>query len=85
MYLLIFVKNFKVNGTLVTNSNHKEVVNLIKAGSYVALTLLSKPPSSRSSGSGKSKIPIQKSSKYYKCTIQVAKTKSQRTLLASGS
>ncbi|CAB3998697.1 rho guanine nucleotide exchange factor 12, partial [Paramuricea clavata] len=40
-----------VNGTLVTNSNHKEVVTLIKAGSYVALTLLGKPPSSRNSGS----------------------------------
>lgn len=63
IFIHIFVKNLKVNGTLVTNSNHKEVVNLIKAGSYVALTLLSKPRSSRSSGSGKSKIPIQKSNK----------------------
>ncbi|KAG8192162.1 hypothetical protein JTE90_027804 [Oedothorax gibbosus] len=35
----------KVNGTLVTQSNHQEVVELIKsAGSYVALTLLGKPP-----------------------------------------
>ncbi|XP_060077003.1 rho guanine nucleotide exchange factor 11-like isoform X2 [Ylistrum balloti] len=33
----------KVNGTLVTNSNHLEVVKLIKAGSFVALTLLNKP------------------------------------------
>ena len=49
----IFGVYFKVNGTLVTNSNHKEVVTLIKAGSYVALTLLGKPPSSRNSGSGK--------------------------------
>ncbi|XP_046852424.1 rho guanine nucleotide exchange factor 11-like isoform X2 [Xenia sp. Carnegie-2017] len=38
-------KIVKVNGTLVTNSNHKEVVDLIKSGSYVALTLLGKPPS----------------------------------------
>lgn len=29
----------------MTNSNHKEVVDLIKSGSYVALTLLGKPPS----------------------------------------
>ncbi|XP_023930146.1 rho guanine nucleotide exchange factor 11 isoform X4 [Lingula anatina] len=34
----------KVNGTLVTNSNHIEVVKLIKASSYVALTLLGRPP-----------------------------------------
>ncbi|GIY79628.1 rho guanine nucleotide exchange factor 12 [Caerostris extrusa] len=34
----------KVNGTLVTQSNHQEVVELIKSGSYVALTLLGKPP-----------------------------------------
>ncbi|XP_020614019.1 rho guanine nucleotide exchange factor 11-like isoform X3 [Orbicella faveolata] len=37
-------KIIKVNGTLVTNYNHIEVVNLIKSGSYVALTLLGKPP-----------------------------------------
>ncbi|XP_027029769.2 rho guanine nucleotide exchange factor 12 isoform X2 [Tachysurus fulvidraco] len=34
----------KVNGTLVTQSNHVEVVKLIKAGSYVALTVLGRPP-----------------------------------------
>ncbi|CAH1797622.1 unnamed protein product [Owenia fusiformis] len=41
----------KVNGTLVTNSNHTEVVKLIKSGSYVTLTLLGRPPG----GSTKSK------------------------------
>ncbi|XP_062571786.1 rho guanine nucleotide exchange factor 11-like isoform X7 [Saccostrea cucullata] len=34
----------KVNGTLVTNSNHIEVVRLIKAGSFVQLTLMNKAP-----------------------------------------
>ncbi|KAL1260742.1 hypothetical protein QQF64_008569, partial [Cirrhinus molitorella] len=34
----------KVNGTLVTQSNHVEVVKLIKSGSYVALTVLGQPP-----------------------------------------
>ncbi|XP_054649723.1 rho guanine nucleotide exchange factor 12 isoform X2 [Dunckerocampus dactyliophorus] len=34
----------KVNGTLVTQSNHIEVVKLIKSGSYVALTVLGRPP-----------------------------------------
>ncbi|XP_041733274.1 rho guanine nucleotide exchange factor 12 isoform X2 [Coregonus clupeaformis] len=34
----------KVNGTLVTHSNHVEVVQLIKSGSYVALTVLGRPP-----------------------------------------
>ncbi|XP_056012842.1 rho guanine nucleotide exchange factor 12-like isoform X9 [Ostrea edulis] len=34
----------KVNGTLVTNSNHIEVVRLIKAGPFVALTLMNKTP-----------------------------------------
>ncbi|KAM4628088.1 rho guanine nucleotide exchange factor 12 isoform 2-T2 [Polymixia lowei] len=34
----------KVNGTLVTHSNHVEVVDLIKSGSYVALTVLGRPP-----------------------------------------
>ncbi|XP_078323651.1 rho guanine nucleotide exchange factor 11-like isoform X5 [Crassostrea virginica] len=34
----------KVNGTLVTNSNHIEVVRLIKAGSFVALTLMNRAP-----------------------------------------
>uniref|UniRef100_A0A8C6PHT6 Rho guanine nucleotide exchange factor 12 n=1 Tax=Nothobranchius furzeri TaxID=105023 RepID=A0A8C6PHT6_NOTFU len=33
-----------VNGTLVTQSNHTEVVKLIKSGSYVALTVLGRPP-----------------------------------------
>ncbi|XP_044127532.1 rho guanine nucleotide exchange factor 11 isoform X2 [Bufo gargarizans] len=41
----------KVNGTLVANSSHIEVVKLIKSGTYVALTLLgSPPPSSTMSG-----------------------------------
>ncbi|XP_026082118.1 rho guanine nucleotide exchange factor 12-like isoform X1 [Carassius auratus] len=34
----------KVNGTFVTQSNHVEVVKLIKSGSYVALTVLGQPP-----------------------------------------
>uniref|UniRef100_A0A674CZ35 Rho guanine nucleotide exchange factor 12 n=1 Tax=Salmo trutta TaxID=8032 RepID=A0A674CZ35_SALTR len=34
----------RVNGTLVTHSNHVEVVKLIKSGSYVALTVLGRPP-----------------------------------------
>uniref|UniRef100_A0A8C2PSI7 Rho guanine nucleotide exchange factor (GEF) 12b n=1 Tax=Cyprinus carpio TaxID=7962 RepID=A0A8C2PSI7_CYPCA len=37
-------KTKKVNGTLVTHSNHVEVVKLIKSGSYVALTVLGRPP-----------------------------------------
>lgn len=36
----------KVNGTMVTNSTHMEVVKLIKSGPYVALTLLGPPPPS---------------------------------------
>ncbi|XP_053772148.1 rho guanine nucleotide exchange factor 11 isoform X4 [Desmodus rotundus] len=41
----------KVNGTMVTNSSHLEVVKLIKSGAYVALTLLGSSPSSiRASG-----------------------------------
>ena len=36
----------KVNGTLVTSRNHLDVVKLIKSGSYVALTLLGRPPAS---------------------------------------
>ncbi|XP_031761047.1 rho guanine nucleotide exchange factor 12 isoform X4 [Xenopus tropicalis] len=36
----------KVNGTLVTHSNHIEVVKLIKSGSYVALTVQGRPPGS---------------------------------------
>uniref|UniRef100_A0A8C5TSN2 Rho guanine nucleotide exchange factor 12 n=1 Tax=Malurus cyaneus samueli TaxID=2593467 RepID=A0A8C5TSN2_9PASS len=35
-----------VNGTLVTHSNHLEVVKLIKSGSYVALTVQGRPPGS---------------------------------------
>ncbi|GFU54515.1 rho guanine nucleotide exchange factor 12 [Nephila pilipes] len=46
----------KVNGTLVTQSNHQEVVELIKSGSYVALTLLGKPP-----GQAKSSLSPQHS------------------------
>nr|XP_046265862.1 rho guanine nucleotide exchange factor 12-like isoform X2 [Scatophagus argus] len=42
----------KVNGTLVTHSNHLEVVKLIKSGSYVALTVLGRPP-------GLSQIPLE--------------------------
>ncbi|EMP29024.1 Rho guanine nucleotide exchange factor 12, partial [Chelonia mydas] len=41
----------KVNGTLVTNSNHGDVVKLIKSGSYVALTVQGRPP-------GSSQIPL---------------------------
>ncbi|XP_056402616.1 rho guanine nucleotide exchange factor 11 isoform X3 [Hyla sarda] len=45
----------KVNGTLVANSSHIEVVKLIKSGTYVALTLLgSPPPSSTMSGQDRS-------------------------------
>uniref|UniRef100_A0A452VFZ6 Rho guanine nucleotide exchange factor 12 n=1 Tax=Ursus maritimus TaxID=29073 RepID=A0A452VFZ6_URSMA len=40
------VKEGKVNGTLVTHSNHLEVVKLIKSGSYVALTVQGRPPGS---------------------------------------
>ena len=36
----------KVNGTIVTNSSHLQVVKLIKSGAYVALTLLGSYPSS---------------------------------------
>ncbi|XP_023804452.1 rho guanine nucleotide exchange factor 11-like, partial [Cyanistes caeruleus] len=36
----------KVNGTMVSNSSHLEVVKLIKSGAYVALTLLGSPPGS---------------------------------------
>ncbi|XP_058165888.1 rho guanine nucleotide exchange factor 11 isoform X6 [Dasypus novemcinctus] len=36
----------KVNGTMVTNSSHLEVVKLIRSGAYVALTLLGSSPSS---------------------------------------
>ncbi|XP_077645464.1 rho guanine nucleotide exchange factor 11-like [Lonchura striata] len=34
----------KVNGTMVANSSHLEVVKLIKSGAYVALTLLGSAP-----------------------------------------
>ncbi|KAM7137814.1 rho guanine nucleotide exchange factor 12 isoform 5-T5 [Macrochelys suwanniensis] len=44
----------KVNGTLVTNSNHGDVVKLIKSGSYVALTVQGRPP-------GSSQIPLAES------------------------
>uniref|UniRef100_A0A8C6NC46 Rho guanine nucleotide exchange factor 12 n=1 Tax=Melopsittacus undulatus TaxID=13146 RepID=A0A8C6NC46_MELUD len=40
----VFVQS--VNGTLVTHSNHLEVVKLIKSGSYVALTVQGRPPGS---------------------------------------
>ncbi|XP_029412353.1 rho guanine nucleotide exchange factor 11 isoform X5 [Nannospalax galili] len=40
----------KVNGTMVTNSSHLEVVKLIKSGAYVALTLLGSSPSSIGAG-----------------------------------
>ncbi|XP_032089741.1 rho guanine nucleotide exchange factor 11 isoform X1 [Thamnophis elegans] len=36
----------KVNGMVVTNTSHLEVVKLIRSGAYVALTLLGSPPSS---------------------------------------
>ncbi|KAG8522237.1 Rho guanine nucleotide exchange factor 12, partial [Galemys pyrenaicus] len=36
----------KVNGTLVTHSNHFQVVELIKSGSFVALTVQGRPPGS---------------------------------------
>ncbi|XP_035884266.1 rho guanine nucleotide exchange factor 12 isoform X2 [Phyllostomus discolor] len=44
----------KVNGTLVTHSNHLEVVKLIKSGSYVALTVQGRPP-------GSAQIPLSDS------------------------
>ncbi|XP_037009533.2 rho guanine nucleotide exchange factor 12 isoform X3 [Artibeus jamaicensis] len=44
----------KVNGTLVTHSNHLEVVKLIKSGSYVALTVQGRPP-------GSTQIPLSDS------------------------
>ncbi|XP_023286681.1 rho guanine nucleotide exchange factor 12-like isoform X2 [Seriola lalandi dorsalis] len=46
----------KVNGTLVTHSNHIEVVKLIKSGSYVALTVLGRPP-------GLPQIPLEEDEK----------------------
>ncbi|XP_034745196.1 rho guanine nucleotide exchange factor 12-like isoform X3 [Etheostoma cragini] len=46
----------KVNGTLVTHSNHIEVVKLIKSGSYVALTVLGRPP-------GLPNIPLEEDEK----------------------
>ena len=36
----------QVNGTLVTSSNHVEVVRMIKSGSLVSLTLMGRPPGS---------------------------------------
>ncbi|XP_078379689.1 rho guanine nucleotide exchange factor 11-like isoform X2 [Oculina patagonica] len=50
-------KIIKVNGTLVTHYNHIEVVNLIKSGSYVALTLLGKPPAHLQERHGSSSPP----------------------------
>uniref|UniRef100_A0A096LUE6 Rho guanine nucleotide exchange factor (GEF) 12b n=1 Tax=Poecilia formosa TaxID=48698 RepID=A0A096LUE6_POEFO len=47
----------KVNGTLVTRSNHKEVVKLIKSGSYVALTVLGRPP-------GLSQMPLEETQEH---------------------
>lgn len=41
----------KVNGTLVLNRNHIDVVKLIRSGSYVALTLMGKPNLNESSQS----------------------------------
>ncbi|BFZ25565.1 hypothetical protein BsWGS_28603 [Bradybaena similaris] len=55
----------KVNGTLVTQRNHLDVVKLIKAGSYVALTLLGKPSPSATSGgvvSNPSTLPYMRDS-----------------------
>ncbi|XP_077985654.1 rho guanine nucleotide exchange factor 11-like isoform X3 [Glandiceps talaboti] len=49
----------KVNGTLVTQSNHIEVVKLIKSGSYVALTLLGRPPGSNYPPLPPPHIPLQ--------------------------
>uniref|UniRef100_A0A2K6SKW0 Rho guanine nucleotide exchange factor 12 n=1 Tax=Saimiri boliviensis boliviensis TaxID=39432 RepID=A0A2K6SKW0_SAIBB len=47
MYLTYTTSVFsQVNGTLVTHSNHLEVVKLIKSGSYVALTVQGRPPGS---------------------------------------
>uniref|UniRef100_F7INL5 Rho guanine nucleotide exchange factor 12 n=1 Tax=Callithrix jacchus TaxID=9483 RepID=F7INL5_CALJA len=47
MYLTYTASVFsQVNGTLVTHSNHLEVVKLIKSGSYVALTVQGRPPGS---------------------------------------
>ncbi|XP_075748566.1 rho guanine nucleotide exchange factor 11-like isoform X3 [Rhipicephalus microplus] len=43
----------KVNGTLVTQSNHQDVVHLIKSGAHVALTLLG-PPSTGVGGGERS-------------------------------
>ncbi|XP_064651024.1 uncharacterized protein LOC135502270 isoform X5 [Lineus longissimus] len=42
----------KVNGSMVANCNHKDVVKMIKSGTYVALTLVGRPPghSRRESG-----------------------------------
>ncbi|XP_074653552.1 rho guanine nucleotide exchange factor 11-like [Tubulanus polymorphus] len=50
-------KILKVNGTLVAGSNHKEVVRLIKSGSYVALTLLGRPPGTPSKETKDLEVP----------------------------
>jgi len=47
--VLIGDKIIKVNGASVSNSNHVEVVNLIKSGNFVALTLLGRPVIERGS------------------------------------
>uniref|UniRef100_A0A803TUB5 Rho guanine nucleotide exchange factor 11 n=1 Tax=Anolis carolinensis TaxID=28377 RepID=A0A803TUB5_ANOCA len=45
-HLCVPLSWLQVNGTMVTNSSHLEVVKLIKSGAYVALTLLGSPPAS---------------------------------------
>ncbi|XP_066280556.1 rho guanine nucleotide exchange factor 11-like isoform X3 [Branchiostoma lanceolatum] len=57
----------KVNGTLVTQSNHIEVVKLIKSGPYVALTLLGRPP-------GSNQTPLPPPHEQKKITAPVAAT-----------
>ncbi|XP_057302148.1 rho guanine nucleotide exchange factor 12-like isoform X2 [Hydractinia symbiolongicarpus] len=52
----------KVNGTVVTQSNHIEVVRLIKSGSFVTLTLLGKDnlPKSPSESRNTNQSPVPK-------------------------
>ncbi|XP_029828089.3 rho guanine nucleotide exchange factor 11 isoform X6 [Ixodes scapularis] len=47
----------KVNGTLVTQSNHQDVVQLIKSGAHVALTLLGPPLVDRGGGANHAAPP----------------------------
>ncbi|XP_070547722.1 rho guanine nucleotide exchange factor 11-like isoform X9 [Ptychodera flava] len=54
----------KVNGTLVTQSNHIEVVKLIKSGSYVALTLLGRPPGSNQPPLPRPHVPLNPNQLY---------------------